>query len=120
MCKRCGNTDQEHMKGKCRDFAAWHLLSQRNDMKIKKKKGNEWWKMIEGESTSVWCRTCAGYAEYKLGTLLSSRCKGQPAKEHDRRHTMYRVTKLEEGCEPTRETADRRPNGPRTVNFSEY
>ena len=34
VCKRCGNTDQEHMKGKCRDFAAWHLLSQRNDMKI--------------------------------------------------------------------------------------
>ena len=76
--------------------------------------------MIEGESTRVWCRTCAGYAEYKLGTLLSSRCKGQPAKEHDRRHTMYRVTKLEEGCEPTRETADRRPNGPRTVNCTEY
>ena len=76
--------------------------------------------MIEGESIRVWCRTCAGYAEYKFGTLLSSRCKGQPAKEHDRRHTMYRVTKLEEGCEPTPEKADRRPNGPRMVNYTEY
>ena len=68
--------------------------------------------MIERERTRVWCRRCAGYAEYNLGQLLKLTCRGQPGQEQDRNRLLATLLSWKKWCAFTKQTEDRKLKGP--------